>query len=76
MNKTNESYNGWKNWDTWSAHLWLSDESPRFYHAMRMVYSAKNAELVGTGLLTSIGNPDRIDFKEVDWQEIYEAFNE
>lgn len=75
MQCENKKYNGWTNWDTWNAYLWLNNDE-YLYRTMRRAYSPNNAEKIGTELLKEIGNPDEIDFYEVNWDEIFEAFNE
>jgi hypothetical protein len=73
------SYNGWRNWDTWNCHLWLSNKDGA-YRTMR-AWSRSGVPLdafiaVATGGLEAMGNPDCIDYGKVDWEEVRQAFAE
>lgn len=71
-----ERYNGWTNWDTWNAHLWLSNDEGS-YHAMRDGLAVGlSCEMMGREILVDMGNPDGIDMDAVDWEEVREAFEE
>jgi hypothetical protein len=69
--------NGYRNIDTYGAVLWLVNDE----HAYFILYDAIGETLtlgdfadIGQELLEGLGNPDDIDYSEIDWQEVYEQF--
>ena len=36
MSNTETGYNGWKNYETWVVHLWLSNDEPLYREAREM----------------------------------------
>lgn len=70
-----EKYNGWTNWDTWNAHLWLSNDEYT-YNVLRLNSEPDGFEELATGLIRDMGNRDGIDFGYVNWEEVRQAFVE
>jgi len=75
-----KGYNGWKNYETWNANLWLGETGETFdnwswyaikeYFHERFVY--ENRFLAEVGPLQ-----DMIDaaLSEIDWYEVAESYN-
>ena len=66
-------YNGWTNWDTWNAYNWLTESEGPYNMARRTTGPAELKQL-----FTELFQPtvDDIDVDEVNWDEVYESFNE
>ena len=73
-----EKYNGWATHDTWAANLWLGNYSYEIYHAAKAIVRVARHDAPARlqTLIDSIGNPDEIDYNNVDWDEVIEAFEE
>lgn len=72
-----ERYNGWTNYDTWLAHLWLTgSESGTYSDAVRIVREYKDPLRFLIAMLDALGNPDDINYSRVNWQEVIEALRE
>ena len=73
------SYNGFANWDTWNASLWLANDKYA-YHIMRdaAAQSLSMSEFadIGQDIIEGIGNPDGIEYENVNWKEVREGFVE
>ena len=75
-----DGYNGWTNWDTWAANLWLTNDYGMYKAAVSiannpsMTHTYKKINLME--LLEEMGNPDNIDYDNVDWPEVIEALRE
>lgn len=72
-------YNGWTNWDTWAANLWLTNDEGTYHHAQEIVNADMTYEarvLSMAYLLDGLGNPDEVDYHEVDWSSIIQALRE
>jgi hypothetical protein len=75
-----ETYNGWTNWDTWNAKLWLDNEqwtakeaySCGAYLAPRGIERLKYLVLHCTQAVTG----DGVDMENVNWEEIFESYEE
>jgi hypothetical protein len=70
---TYKEYNGWTNWDTWNSYNWLT-ESEGPYHMARRTTGPNELRQ----LFIELFNPghDDIDIEEVNWDELYESFND
>jgi len=64
-------YHGWKNWDTWDAYLWLTNEESA-YEAFLSCTSVQEVE----DLFTEFFSQDDINLEKVDWNEIYQVIQE
>ena len=84
-----EEYNGWRNWETWCLHLWITGEEPSYRHwdararaqdteALREELEAHYTEALA--LLEELPGVFRDllggSLREVDWWEIAEALRE
>lgn len=70
---TGEKYNGWTNWDTCAAYSWLSNDEYS-YKKMRAASGLPRFEHQAQETLLNLGNPDDIDFDNVNWNEVEGAF--
>lgn len=70
------TYNGWTNWDTWNANLWLANTEGPYRRLTGWGGSVEEFAIAARQELDALGNPDGIDCDKVNWQEIYEAFTE
>ena len=80
MYTTNDdSFNGYANWDTWNASLWLAN-GEYAYHIMRdaTAQSLGMSEFadIGQDIIEGLGNPDGIEYENVNWKEVLEVFAE
>jgi hypothetical protein len=78
-----KEYNGWTNWYTWNVHLWLSNNQ-QSYGAVRNLCKSKQfnlslekelVELAKSVIPQTEGVDDYDYWHEVNWHEIYNAFN-
>ena len=68
-----EGYNGWSNWDTWNSYNWLTEE-PGIYRSANSCYSGEDMKYKLSDYIKNTG--DDIDVEAVDWDELYEAFQD
>lgn len=77
MTKSNETYNGWANWDTWNAYNWISSYE---YSYLKAIHDPSPQSLIkilsDTLKHHNVENNDSIDFEKVFWTELTEAFSE
>lgn len=66
------TYNGWTNWDTWNANLWLTNEEGIYYGAV-CCHSSDNLRMFW---LINLDGTDGIDDNRVNWSEIFKALQE
>lgn len=72
------TYNGWTNWETWNANLWLNNES----HTLQRAFKCDSPEELET-LFELLMCEDKNfcteydEFtEEINWKEIFDAMNE
>jgi hypothetical protein len=68
-----ETHNGWSNWDTWNSYNWITDDELMYRRACR---STDANHLYETMVNYIIRVNDGIDIDNVNWVELYDAFNE
>jgi hypothetical protein len=68
-----EDYLGWKNWDTWSVMLWLTDDENSYNQARKL---AKDKNIIGLQQLAKKLVKDDVDMNIVDWKGIADALSE
>lgn len=80
MNDT--TYNGWTNWATWNANLWVDNEESTYKDRIRIQrgfgdWSKESAKEFFLGWFPK-GTPDMdsSDIDEIDWNDIVESWNE
>lgn len=79
-----EEYNGWSNFETWNANLWLTNDQGMYERSQEIVkgkyeykFQADDAlkefyeECVEAGIIT-----DRITAHRINWTEIVEAMKQ
>lgn len=75
-----QKYNGWTNHDTWASHLWLTNDENTYHYAVNIAGNTgmvrEQKEMGLQGLLNALGNPDAIDYDNVNWTEVIEALRE
>ncbi len=86
---TDQSYNGWANYETWLANLWLTNTQADYFTIKELikeaadVYSASQAiksyveelnPLVGTA--TMYADLLSASLRAIDWMQIAESFME
>jgi hypothetical protein len=66
-------YNGWTNWDTWNTYNWLTESEGPYNMARRATGPNELRQL-----FIELFEPahDDIDVEEVNWDEVYESFND
>jgi hypothetical protein len=81
--KTDERYNGWKNWETWNLKLWLDNDYGNYQKYVTWLKSLPEAPtqkqcfefvdgLYRRGVTPDFPSMDG-DIKLIDWGEIHEA---
>jgi hypothetical protein len=75
MNNTTNTttHNGWSNWDTWNTYNWITDDELMYRRAVR---STDANHLYETMENYIIWVNDSIDIDNINWVELYDAFNE
>ena len=70
---TYKEYNGWTNWDTWNSYNWLTESEYPYKVALRATGPTQLRQF-----FIEMFQPDHddIDVEEVNWDELYESFND
>ncbi len=68
------TYNGWTNWETWSSYLWLSNEEWTCKICEAAKFTAAEMEEFCGNLWEKGQNPDGAKLTEVDFEELSQAF--
>ena len=66
-------YNGWTNWDTWNANLYLTNDEITYKRAR--IKAHHNSVLGIKNMIKEIAHIDNIDVNEVNINEIINNFN-
>jgi len=73
-------YNGWENWHTWNTALWLNNEEYS-YREGRRICNGRMTQTQAYRALKCLAREiipknEKINFDMVNWEEIYNNFNE
>jgi len=64
-------YQGWSNWHTWNANLWIMNE----YYTYKVAQTCRSGEEFREEFADYILScSDGIDLDQVNWDEIYTNF--
>lgn len=81
--RSDEPFNGWTNWDTWSAHLWLANGEPAYRAAREvaqrprpLVKDMKQVYRDYVPWTDGRRQGDGADLSRVDWDSVIAAFRE
>ena len=69
---TETKYQGWTNWDTWNANLWLTNDEYS-YRCARSCATPVHLQLLW---IDNFEGKDGIETSEVNFEEIYEGLQE
>ena len=64
-------YNGWTNWDTWNAALWLLNDDEMMYNDVARCETADQIRVYFSNVYGV--KYDGINFHKVNWHEILET---
>ena len=83
---TDETYNGWTNYETWNVNLWLANDEPMYRETLRYVQRGQpirdyvESVIAEHGRFGDLGRDDTMTLEEemarVDWAEIEAAWRE
>lgn len=82
---TDNTYNGWTNWETWQINLWLDNEEPLYREKQRLLRRLRtwDERTLSDEVIAFCreqfpnGTPDMddpSDMDKVNWDEIVESF--
>jgi len=74
-----EGYQGWKNRETWTVHLWLTSDRDRYYSFLDKDADSIRSMIEDLTLSDISGLPReliRVALNRVDWDEIAESMDE
>lgn len=71
-------YNGWSNYETWNAYLWLGNDEGHYNDILDLSRQTDFAPLLEDYCYNIWGDqtPDDAKLSEVNWDELAEAFRE
>ena len=73
---TDTTFNGWANWETWNASLWLQNDE-MLYSIARRAYSWQNCiDLLMLHGITETGDGLRYNHPAIDNDEMEEMLDE
>lgn len=76
---SDQSYNGWTNWETWQVPLWIDNDECTYRARCRVSeWTADSVENFAREMFPD-GTPDMdtgADLDSVNWQEIADNWNE
>ena len=76
MKVSNCNYNGWTNWDTWNASLWLNNDENTYTQLTQCSKASEVRELFLESFDDGSNCHDGIDYGCVNWYEIFESVGE
>ena len=85
MSRNDHEYNGWKNWATWNANLWLNNDEVTYKYCREIAHRSITED--GVSFRQQCEEEDVFmvipeeefteeEFASIDWQSIYEGFIE
>lgn len=79
---TDNTYNGWTNWETWQINLWLDNEEPWYRSKKRFLMCGKldidSVKKFCSECFGKEATPDMNpgDWDKVNWEEILQSFKD
>lgn len=81
-NAPDNTYNGWKNWETWNANLWLNNDELTYNTCLDLVKIHKNNRLKTSQAIEELWLDitengyvtDKITLHRIDFDEIAKTF--
>lgn len=74
-----QEYNGYTNWDTWNAALWLSNHSEGVYHEARNIAKHGTTDQLRRYVESAYANnifTDEADLANVNWAEVRKSLRD
>jgi len=76
----NQEYNGWANWDTWATSLSMLNEEHTYKYWLSAARTFDDRDSLGDRMSMAVPRSgvvvDDVDWSEVDWCEVADAFIE